>query len=81
MQWRRWTERAVVAEFDLPSCREWGENCMPGIDGRSRYAFREAANTVLDNFTVGELADFERMAAEIADIIKRAQLRQQERLK
>jgi hypothetical protein len=54
---------------------------MPQIDDRSRTAFKDAAGTVLDNFTVGELADFESMAAKIRDLIRRAQQRQQEKLK
>jgi hypothetical protein len=54
---------------------------MPRIDDHSLSAFKEAAQTTLDNFTVGELADFESISAKIRDIIKRAQQRQQERLK
>jgi hypothetical protein len=43
--------------------------------------FKEAANTVLDNFTRGELADFEVAAIKLTEILERAKKRQQERLK
>ena len=53
---------------------------MPRINDRCVTIFKEAAQTLLENFTVPELADFESMADKINDIIKAAQQRQQDRI-
>lgn len=53
---------------------------MPRINDRCVTIFKEAAGTVLENFTVPELADFESMAEKIGAIIKQAQKRQQDRI-
>ena len=53
---------------------------MPRINERCVTIFKEAAGTVLENFTVPELADFDSMADKIEAIIKRAQQRQQDRI-
>jgi hypothetical protein len=53
---------------------------MPRINDRCVTIFKEAAKTVLENFTVPELADFESMADKIDAIIKRAQQRLQDRI-
>jgi len=53
---------------------------MARIPDQEMSIFKEAANTVLDNFTVGELADFEIAAIKIETLLKRAKERQQETL-
>ena len=54
---------------------------MAGIPDKDRTAFKEAAFTVLDNFTPRELGDLEIAAQKITDVIKQAQSRQQEKLR
>jgi hypothetical protein len=54
---------------------------MAHIDDRSRTIFREAAGTVLDNFTETDLTEFRDMARRIDAVIKAAQKRQQETVK
>ena len=53
---------------------------MPKINDRCVTIFKEAAGTVLEDFTVPELADFDSMADKIDAIIKQAQQRQQDRI-
>lgn len=56
------------------------ESLMPRINDRCITIFREASGSVLENFTVPELADLDKMAQEIEAIIKAAQRRQQDAL-
>jgi hypothetical protein len=53
---------------------------MPRIPDACTSVLKEAANTVLDNFTPKELAEFEVAALRLGRIIQRAKDRQQESL-
>jgi len=53
---------------------------MPRINDHCETIFREAAQTVSENFTVPELSDLESLADKIKDILKSAQQRQQDRI-
>jgi hypothetical protein len=53
---------------------------MPKINDRCITIFQKVAVTVLESFTVPELADLETIADKIDAIIKQAQQRQQERI-
>jgi hypothetical protein len=54
---------------------------MTAIPDKDRSIFKDAAMSVLDNFTFGELAELEIAGSRISEIIKRAQDGQQQTLK
>jgi hypothetical protein len=53
---------------------------MSTITGKTLAAFREGANSVLDNFTGSEIEEMDRMAERIKTIFDAAKQRQQEKL-
>jgi hypothetical protein len=54
---------------------------MALISDKDRNVFKEAASTVLDNFTEPELGEIGTLASKLGAIIKAAQERQQDKLR